>query len=200
MTETLESALAPLLTIGSFCNLYMIEYPRGQPRAYLSYLYALAKWGSLTYFYYYPIYVWHLQTNESVIFDFFALATITLILISLSRFKELKTCLRELAIVDDSLEALGATKEYQRLRNWIIRIIVGWIVLIFYILACTYAGMIFIMHSDVTFWNIMLNAFVYNYSRNVFILHALISAVILGLVLHICIHLFCNLFLLTLCV
>ena len=87
MTETLERALAPLLIIGSFCNLCMIEYPRGQPRAYLSYLYALAKWGSLTYFCYYPIYVGYLEGNTLYIGDFIPLGTITLILISISRFK-----------------------------------------------------------------------------------------------------------------
>ena len=87
MTETLERALAPLLIIGSFCNLCMIEYPRGQPRAYLSYLYALAKWCSLTYFCYYPICVWDLKNGNVDTYDFIPLATITLILISLCRFK-----------------------------------------------------------------------------------------------------------------
>jgi len=87
MTETLERALTPLLIIGSFCNLCMIEYPRGQPRAYLSYLYALAKWCSLTYFYYYPLYVLLLQGNELFIDYFIPLGTITLILISHCRFK-----------------------------------------------------------------------------------------------------------------
>jgi len=87
MTETLERALAPLLIIGSFCNLCMIEYPRGQPRAYLSYLYALAKWCSLTYFCYYPNCVWDLQNGNVYFYDFIPLGTITLILISLCRFK-----------------------------------------------------------------------------------------------------------------
>ena len=87
MTETLERALAPLLIVGSFCNLCMIEYPRGQPRAYLSYLYALAKWCSLTYFCYYPIYVGYLEGSTFYMDDFIPLGTITLILISLCRFK-----------------------------------------------------------------------------------------------------------------
>ncbi|KYN36755.1 hypothetical protein ALC56_08546 [Trachymyrmex septentrionalis] len=39
-------------------------------------------------------------------------------------------CLHELSVVDDTLEALGAPKEYQRLRNWIIRTIIGWIIFI----------------------------------------------------------------------
>jgi len=33
--------------------------------------------------------------------------------------------LRELSIVDDTLEALGVPKEYQRLRKWIIRLMIG---------------------------------------------------------------------------
>ena len=112
--------------------------------------------------------------------------------------KELKTCLRELAIVDDSLEALGAPKEYQKLRNWIIRIIVGWLVYIFYQLACANVVLSFVFQYDWTFWTLII--FLEIYPENVIILSALISAAILGLVLHMCIHLFCKLFLLTLCV
>ncbi|EGI67237.1 hypothetical protein G5I_04167 [Acromyrmex echinatior] len=123
MAETLERALAPLLIIGSFCNLYMIEYPRGQPRIYLSYLYALAKWGSLTYFIYYPAYVRYLQKEIKLMSDFLPLFSFTLILNCFSRFKDLKMCLRKLAIVDDTLEAVEAPKEYQRLRNWIIQML-----------------------------------------------------------------------------
>ena len=67
-------------------------------------------------------------------------------------------CLRKLAIVDDSLEALGMPKEYQRLRNWIIRIIVGWIVYIFYQLASIYLIFLFCFHFDViTYWSLVLN-------------------------------------------
>ena len=40
-------------------------------------------------------------------------------------------CLHEFAIIDDTLEALGAPKEYQRLENWIIRIIIRLIVYVF---------------------------------------------------------------------
>ncbi|KYN44909.1 hypothetical protein ALC56_00905 [Trachymyrmex septentrionalis] len=88
MIQTLERALAPLLIIGSFCNLCMIEYPRGQPRVYLSYLCALAIWGFLIYFYYYPNYLYSRENDmEIYIYDIIPLGTITLILISFSRFK-----------------------------------------------------------------------------------------------------------------
>ncbi|KYN02262.1 hypothetical protein ALC62_06900, partial [Cyphomyrmex costatus] len=45
--------------------------------------------------------------------------------------KELKACLRELSVVDNTLEALGVPKEYRLLRNWIIQIIIGWIAILF---------------------------------------------------------------------
>jgi len=45
-------------------------------------------------------------------------------------------CLRKLSIVDDTLEILGTAKEYQWLRNWIIRMIIGWIVMSFFMNAC----------------------------------------------------------------
>lgn len=43
-------------------------------------------------------------------------------------FKGLKTCLRKLAIVDDSLEMLGTPKEYRQLYSWMIRMVIGWII------------------------------------------------------------------------
>ncbi|KYN02766.1 hypothetical protein ALC62_06407 [Cyphomyrmex costatus] len=46
--------------------------------------------------------------------------------------KELKICLRELSVVNDTLETLGAPNEYHRMRNWIIRIIIGCIVFVFH--------------------------------------------------------------------
>ncbi|KYN13246.1 hypothetical protein ALC57_14583 [Trachymyrmex cornetzi] len=198
-TMTLERALAPLMTIGGFCNLTMFEYPLGQPRTYISYLYGLIKWSLLMYFYYYPRYINNLQNKTIVISDIISLLNIILILISICRFKELKTCLRELAIVDHTLEALGTPKEYQRLHNWIIRIIIGWIVYVFYHLTY-YKVFSFFFHRSIPWytWNVMLEMFLGNYPSDVFILSALIFAAILGLVLYICVHLICKLFLLIL--
>ena len=100
MAETLERVLAPLLIIGSFCNLYMFEYPRGQPRTYLSYLYALAKWSFLTYFLYYPICVRELEEDVLSITVFFPLFSITVILICFSRFKiQILKCTPSLNII-----------------------------------------------------------------------------------------------------
>ncbi|KYN38162.1 hypothetical protein ALC56_07463, partial [Trachymyrmex septentrionalis] len=99
------------------------EYPRGQPRAYLSCLYVLVKWGFLMFFYYSLYFI--MPNEKTYVSQITELVLVNLlILISFCRFKELKMCLREFVVVDDTLEALGAPKEYQMLRKWIIRIII----------------------------------------------------------------------------
>ncbi|KYN19369.1 hypothetical protein ALC57_08285 [Trachymyrmex cornetzi] len=96
---------------------------------------------------------------------------------------ELKTCLRELAIVDHTLEVLGTPKEYQRLRNWINRIIIGWIVYVFH--HFTYTNCMALIYSKIdinftSFVKTMYIAILYNYPSYVIALSALISAAILG--------------------
>ncbi|KYQ47741.1 hypothetical protein ALC60_13228 [Trachymyrmex zeteki] len=182
MTETLERALAPLMTIGSFCDFGMFEHPLGQPRPYLSCLYVLAKWSFLTYSVYYPSYIYDLKNNVIYLRTYKPLITITLVLISFCRFKELKMCLRELAIVDDTLEALGMPKEYQRLRNWIIRMIIGWILFIFTDLA-QYNLFRIILDSKFTISNSFYETyftFIYHYPMFINIINVLISGIILG--------------------
>jgi len=97
--------------------------------------------------------------------------------------------LHKLSIVDDTLEALGAPREYQQLRNWIIRIIIGWIGYIFSDLAITMYWHFFYWH-DVKIVDIYI-IFVENYPGYVIILSVLISGTIFGLV---CEHLLRKLF------
>ncbi|KYN29416.1 hypothetical protein ALC57_01139 [Trachymyrmex cornetzi] len=47
--------------------------------------------------------------------------------------KELKMCLHELSLMDDTLEAVGLPKKYQRLRKWTIRITIGCFVYIMFL-------------------------------------------------------------------
>ncbi|KYN44815.1 hypothetical protein ALC56_00810, partial [Trachymyrmex septentrionalis] len=92
--------------------------------------------------------------------------------------KELKMSLHKLSIVDDTLEALGASREYQQLRNWIIRIIIGWIGYIFSDLAIITYWHFFYQH-DVKVIDIYI-IFVENYPGYVIILSVLISGTIFG--------------------
>ncbi|KYN14211.1 hypothetical protein ALC57_13586 [Trachymyrmex cornetzi] len=179
-TMTLERALAPLMTIGAFCNLAMFEYPLGQSRTYITCLYGLAKWSLLTYFIYYPNYINFFRIKTIFILDIISLLTIISIPVNICRFKELKICLRELAIVDHTLEAFGTPKEYQSLRSRIIRIIIGLIVYVCYIV--TYNAFITSFEYVIS-WGEILDIFLLYYPYNVVVLSALISAAILGLVL-----------------
>jgi len=89
MTKTLQTAMTPLLIIGSFCSLGLFEYPFGQPRPYLSYLYAFVTWSFFTFSvdYPYPIYLidWNtiIEWKTNIIF----INVITSILVSWFRFK-----------------------------------------------------------------------------------------------------------------
>ncbi|KYM99163.1 hypothetical protein ALC62_10132 [Cyphomyrmex costatus] len=132
MSKTLMSVLTPLFIISSFYCLILFEYPLGQQRPYFSCLYGLTVWSIIVYNTY-PIFI--VQLEEKRIFishDIHYLIAISSIFISLYRYKELKICLRELSVVNDTLETLGAPNEYHRIRNWIIRVIIGCIVFVFY--------------------------------------------------------------------
>ncbi|KYQ53650.1 hypothetical protein ALC60_03885 [Trachymyrmex zeteki] len=86
-------------------------------------------------------------------------------------------CLRELSLMDDIMEAIGAPKEYQRLRKWIIRIIILWIVYIFqYFAVFMYLSwFVFDSNFDRIYENLVII-----YPIIVYVLSALIWGTILG--------------------
>ena len=90
-------------------------------------------------------------------------------------------CLHELSVIDDTLEALDVPKEYQRLRNFIIRIIIGWIV-------CTFYYIVIICLMNTVFYDIDLHfidifhIFLFYYPKCINILSTLIWGTILRLV------------------
>ncbi|KYN20539.1 hypothetical protein ALC57_07028, partial [Trachymyrmex cornetzi] len=93
-------------------------------------------------------------------------------------FQKLKMCLHELSVVDNTLEALGTPKEYQRLRNWIIRIIIGWIVYIFFFTS-SYLYRVFLQFDIAINFITIYRTFLSVYPDFVMILSALISGTIL---------------------
>jgi len=89
MTKTLQSTLAPLFIISSFCCLGLFEYPLGQPRPYFSCLYILVIWSNIIYVAH-PIFVFQWQNGLDVddwFADVYQLVIISLILITFYRFK-----------------------------------------------------------------------------------------------------------------
>jgi len=99
-------------------------------------------------------------------------------------------CLHKLSLVDDIMEAIGSPKKYQRLSKWINRIIIGYIVYMFYeFAACVYCQFMFYPKHDINTYdlnniNIVLLCimFLSFYPDFVHISSALIWGTILGLV------------------
>ncbi|XP_012222837.2 putative gustatory receptor 28a [Linepithema humile] len=131
MTKTIQSALAPLLIICSFCGLSYLEYLIERSRPYFTCLYFLIKWSLYSYLFYHLIYT---NPTAFIYFNLLCKLEIFIILVStlvnLLRHKELKTCLHRLSIVNNTLEVFGKPKDYQWLHKLTVRVIIIWIALV----------------------------------------------------------------------
>ncbi|KYN03185.1 hypothetical protein ALC62_06052, partial [Cyphomyrmex costatus] len=94
--------------------------------------------------------------------------------------KELKICLRKISIVDNTLEALGAPKEYQMLRNWIIRIIIGWIAIIYIVLGIHLLKMYIFSYNFELFTTASIIFIMFHYPESVIMLNVLICGTVFG--------------------
>jgi len=83
--------------------------------------------------------------------------------------------------VDNTMEVIGSSKKYQCLRKWIIGIIIGYIVFVFYQFAVFVLGLKFLYENNINFSLIYL-IFLSIYPELVHVLNALICGIILGLV------------------
>jgi len=90
-------------------------------------------------------------------------------------------CLHELSLVDDTMEAVGSLKKYQRLRKWIIRIIIGYFVYVFCQFA-THAYLQFMFNENNMKFVFIFKVYLLFYGNFVHISSALIWGTILGLV------------------
>ncbi|KYN36614.1 hypothetical protein ALC56_09039 [Trachymyrmex septentrionalis] len=90
-------------------------------------------------------------------------------------------CLRKLSLVDDTMEAIGSPKKYQRLRKWILRITIGYIVYMFFRFATFTLRMIFFYQININYYVIILSLS-YVYPHFVHFSSTLIWGTILGYV------------------
>jgi len=90
-------------------------------------------------------------------------------------------CLRELSLVDDTMETIGSPKKYQRLRKWIIRITIGYIVYVFFQFAAYIFRINFVYQININYTIIILTLS-FAYLEFVHISSALIWGTIVGLV------------------
>jgi len=89
-------------------------------------------------------------------------------------------CSHELSLVDDTMEAVGSPKKYQRLRKWIIRIVIGYFVYMFCL--CTVRVYLQFMFDENINFVFMCKVYLLFYGDFVHISSALIWGTILGLV------------------
>ncbi|KYN06068.1 hypothetical protein ALC62_02979 [Cyphomyrmex costatus] len=93
--------------------------------------------------------------------------------------QELKICLHELSIVDDTLEVLGAPKKYRVLRKWILRILIGWdIYHIINFVKFTYAFIVLYSFQKMSFCHLYV-IFIYFYMNYIIASSALICGTVL---------------------
>lgn len=90
----------------------------------------------------------------------------------------MKTCLYKLSIVDDTLEVLGISKEYQQLYKWTVQITIGWLLLTFIMNTC---DSIWLNYKYISISQICV-PFVANHMFHVHALNGLIWGIILKLV------------------
>jgi len=117
-----------------------------------------------------------IQLNISVYFHI-----VTIYLPHILCFKKFRNCLKKLAIVDNTLEELEITMDYQKLSKQIIWIVLGW-----------FAIVLLLSYSDYLRWQNMADnplksiyiTFILNYCSHINIINDLIFASILGLVFY----------------
>ncbi|EZA58583.1 hypothetical protein X777_14745 [Ooceraea biroi] len=128
MTGGLRTVLSPILMMNYVLGLRIIEFPVGQPRPRLSFLYILLLWSVyysvlmhtvMPYIIHYTL-VYHICIRLNII------AILLSIVSEAYQNQKFRNCLKKLAMLDDTLEMLGITTDYEFLRRRIIWIISGW--------------------------------------------------------------------------
>ncbi|XP_014472029.1 PREDICTED: uncharacterized protein LOC106743051 [Dinoponera quadriceps] len=117
MVKSIRVVLSPLLIISYVCGLRIVEFPMGYPRPWLSYLYHLLLWPTYC-FLMTDIWIFYIPHHWLFYNAFVALNILMALLTLFIRLyydKKFRNCLRKLAIVDETLEELGITTNYQKL-------------------------------------------------------------------------------------
>ncbi|XP_032682004.1 uncharacterized protein LOC116849193 [Odontomachus brunneus] len=131
--------LSPLLSISYVLGIRIIEFPMGKPRQWCSFLYILLLWAIYHILVLYTII--HLMSGMYIIYKFCFWLNIWIALLSavlgIYHDKKYRTCLRQLDIVDDTLEKIEVTTNYQKLYKKMLLTIFGWFA---YILCTTCAS------------------------------------------------------------
>ncbi|KYN28867.1 hypothetical protein ALC57_01831 [Trachymyrmex cornetzi] len=126
-----KTAISPLSVVLCLCGFGVFEYPQNQPRFCLTIFYILISWLSYAYIAFQMAIF--LRKNELTYTTFHYTNMVFAILYMLSNFyynKKFKSCLDKLNIVSNTIEKLGTSKNYTKLRIQTTWLITGWIILV----------------------------------------------------------------------
>ncbi|XP_032681983.1 uncharacterized protein LOC116849175 [Odontomachus brunneus] len=131
---TIQQGVQPLLVTRFIIGLGI--HPTNRVKPCFSSLYSLMFWCAYGSFYYcimmfFTRNITYRTTVSMIVRAITMLTTLTSVIIGLCYDKKLRTCIKKLANVDDTLEELGIPKMYQKMHMWSKRMVAGWIVYIF---------------------------------------------------------------------
>ncbi|XP_032682000.1 uncharacterized protein LOC116849188 [Odontomachus brunneus] len=134
-STTIQQGVKPLLVTWFIIGLGF--YPTNRVKPCFSTLYSLMLWCTYGCFCYLIMvfFTWNktFRTTVSMVLRAInMLITLTSVIIGLCYDKKLRTCMKKLAAVDDTLEELGIPKMYQEMHMWSKRVVAGWVVYIFF--------------------------------------------------------------------
>ncbi|XP_032681998.1 uncharacterized protein LOC116849186 [Odontomachus brunneus] len=134
-STTIQQGIQPLLVIWFIIGLGI--YPSNRAKPCFSVLYSLMLWCVYGCFYYCIImmFTWNVifqRTIWKIVHVINMFTTLTSVIIGFCYDKKLRTCIKNLATVDDTLEELGIPKMYQEMHMWSKRVVAGWVVYIFF--------------------------------------------------------------------
>ncbi|KYM95500.1 hypothetical protein ALC62_13930 [Cyphomyrmex costatus] len=126
-----KTAISPLSVVLCLCGFGVFEYPQNQPRFCVTIFYILISW--LSYVYIAFRMMVFLRKNDLTFTMLHYSNMVFAILYMLSNFyynKKFKSCLNKLNIVSNTIEKLGISKNYAKLRIQTTWLITGWIILV----------------------------------------------------------------------
>ncbi|XP_032682002.1 uncharacterized protein LOC116849190 [Odontomachus brunneus] len=178
MVDDIRAILSPLLFVCYVFGTRIIEYPVNKPRTWCSYLYILLIWLTYSLSLVYTL-MCYVRIN-SIVYQFcFWLNLFTAILtiaLGIYHDKKFRSCLRKLAIVDDTLEKLGTTTDYQKLYTKALLIVFVWCA---FVLCITYTRALWLKGSSHNVKNLFV-AFMLEYGTCTNLLDDLVITGTLG--------------------
>ncbi|XP_067207785.1 uncharacterized protein [Linepithema humile] len=128
MTKSICTILWPLMIINYVFGLRIIAFPISHAKLCFNLLYILLLWSifcflliytAMSYIVHYCL-IYHICLRINVLIVFLTIVS------TVQYKKKFRKCLNKLAMIDDTLENLGATTDYRKLQRRVVWLVLGW--------------------------------------------------------------------------